>query len=159
MKLRIRESNYKPKHTRRSKWDIISELKRNGYTLLDAGYGDWHYYTKGYENDFIVKGFFNKTDAPGLKMYSLYGKPKDSTYSKWYNALYDFAKENYPDNWTPYNLERFYNKYHYIGNVGTDCPNFIKALYVEVNNDLMSNEGFEEPSYFPEYYNVWKTKI
>ena len=48
MKLRINESEFKPRRTRRTKWDIIDELEKNGYMFLDSGYGDWHYYAKEY---------------------------------------------------------------------------------------------------------------
>jgi hypothetical protein len=159
MKLRINEEEIKPRRTRRSKLDIIDELERNGYELLDTGYGDWHYYAKPYEKNWDIKGFADRSDTPGLKAYMIYGRLKGSTYKQWYDLLYDFAKENYPDNWTEQERSKFFTTHPYLDEFSSSPRPTYAKLYIEVNQDLMQNEGFEEPPYEPEFYHRWENDI
>lgn len=64
---------------RRNRNAIIDELEKQGWEVIDSGYEDYRYYEekwrkKGYD----VKSFYFKSDTPGLKMWMMWGKKRDS---------------------------------------------------------------------------------
>jgi hypothetical protein len=60
---------------RRTKNEMISELEKNGYSIIDSGYERYDYYEEQWKaQGYDVKSFYEKTDTPGLKMWVMYGK-------------------------------------------------------------------------------------
>lgn len=95
MKLRIQE-------TRKTRNQVMDELESNGYDIVDTGYGDYKYELPKWKNKgYDVKGFYVRTDTPGLKMWVLYGKQltesimkESSTKSYW---KYNQSEDTLPD--------------------------------------------------------------
>lgn len=60
---------------RRTRNEIIKELEKNGYDIIDSGYERYDYYEKQWKaKGYDVKSFYEKTDTPGIKMWVMYGK-------------------------------------------------------------------------------------
>lgn len=65
---------------RRTKNEMINELEKNGYSVIDSGYERYDYYEEHWKAlGYYVKSFYEKTDTKGLKMWVMYGKKKDQT--------------------------------------------------------------------------------
>ena len=60
---------------RKTRNQVMDELEADGYDIVDTGYGDYNSeLTKWKNKGYDVKGFYVKTDTPGLRMWVLYGK-------------------------------------------------------------------------------------
>ena len=58
----------------------MDELEADGWVYLDNGYGSYDYDAKQYQKDgYQTKGFYIRSDTPGVKMWQLYGKINDNT--------------------------------------------------------------------------------
>ena len=70
----------KMRKRRRTKNEMIDELEKNGYGIIDSGYESYDYYEEQWKAlGYYVKSFYEKTDTKGLKMWVMYGKKKDQT--------------------------------------------------------------------------------